>query len=92
VGEWQAACASTISLAADGTGTQLRVGPGGPEPGSKPEPFQWQVSGSSLRRQFRDRQENLEIVWIDDDNIQFRSPNDSGWGAWWRVPRAPERR
>ncbi len=94
VGEWRAACDSTISLAADGTGAQLRVGPGGPEPGVKPESFKWEVSGSTLRLQFADRDEKLEILWMDDNDVQFRSPNESGWGAWSRKPQgdrpAPE--
>jgi len=87
VGEWRAACDSTISMAADGTGTQLRVGSGGPEPGAKPEPFKWEVSGSTLRRHFADRHERLEIIWMDDNALQFHSPNDSGWDAWWRTPQ-----
>jgi multidrug resistance efflux pump len=87
VGEWRAVCDSTISLAADGTGTQLRVGPGGPEPGAKPESFKWEVSGPTLRRHFADRQEKLEMTWVDDDAVQFHSPNDSGWGSWWRTPQ-----
>jgi hypothetical protein len=94
VGEWGAACDSTISLAADGKGAQLRVGPGGPEPGAKPESFKWEVSGSTLGRHFADRDENLEFLWVGDNDVQFRSPNDSEWGAWWRRPQgdrpAPE--
>ena len=94
VGEWGASCDSTISLAADGTGAQLRVGPGGPDPGAKPESFQWEVSGSALRRQFADRDEKLEILWMDDHDVQFRSPNESEWDAWFRTPQgdrpAPE--
>ena len=74
-------------MAADRTGKQLRVGPGGPEPGATPEPFNWEVSGSALRRHFADRQEQLEILWIDDHDLQFRSPNDSRWDAWWRKPQ-----
>jgi hypothetical protein len=69
---------------ADGTGTQLRVGPGGPEPDAKPESFKWEVSGFTLQRRFADRQEKLEIIWVDDNNVRFRWPNDSEWGAWWR--------
>jgi hypothetical protein len=87
VGEWRALCDSTISMAADGTGKQLRVGPGGPEPGAKPESFKWEVSGPTLRRHFADRQEKLEIIWMDDNDLQFYSPNDSRWAAWWRTPQ-----
>jgi len=87
VGEWRAECDSTISMAADGTGTQLRVGPGGPEPGAQPESFKWEVGGSTLRRHFADRQASLEILWVDDNDLQFHSPNESGWGAWWRKPQ-----
>jgi hypothetical protein len=87
VGEWRAPCDSTIALAADGSGAQLRVGPGGPEPGAKPESFKWEVSGSILRRHFANRQENLEILWMGDHDVRFRSPNDSDWSAWWRTPQ-----
>ena len=87
VGEWGAACDSTISLAADGTGAQLRVGPGGPDAGAKPESFQWEISGSTLRRQFAHRDEKLEILWMDDQGVQFRSPNESEWDAWFRTPQ-----
>jgi hypothetical protein len=87
-GEWHGACDSTISMAADGTGAELRIGPAGPEPGAKPEPFRWEVSGATLRRRFADRQENLEIIWIDNDDVRFQSPNDSGWGGWWRKPES----
>jgi hypothetical protein len=87
VGEWRALCDSTISMAADGTGKELRVGPGGPEPGAKPESFKWEVSGATLRRHFADRQEKLEIIWMDDNGLQFHSPNDSRWDAWLRTPQ-----
>jgi hypothetical protein len=84
VGEWRAACDSRITMAADGTGTQLAIGPMGPEPGVKPEPFKWDVSGAKLHFRFADRQEELEITWIDDDCVQFRSPNKTknGWQVW----------
>jgi hypothetical protein len=91
IGEWGAVCDSTISMAADGTGTQLLVGPGGPEPGAKPESFKWKVSGATLRRHFADRQENLEILWVDDNELQFLSPKDSEWGTWWRNPQVDRR-
>ncbi|MCH8215737.1 MAG: hypothetical protein IH892_03075 [Planctomycetes bacterium] len=72
LGEWWAVCDSTITMAADGTGTELRVGPGGLGelgPGAKPEPFKWEVSGSTLLRRFADREETLDIVWIHDDSV-----------------------
>ena len=84
VGAWWAVCDSTIIMAADGTGTELSVGPGGPVPGEKPEPFTWDVSGSTLRRHFADREETLEITWIHDDSISFRYPSDSPWIYWSR--------
>ena len=72
LGKWWAVCDSTITMAADGTGTELRVGPGGLGelgPGAKPEPFKWEVSGSTLLRRFADREETLDIVWIHDDSV-----------------------
>jgi len=84
VGQWWAVCDSTIVMSADGTGTELVVGPGGPVAGVEPEPFKWEVSGAQLLRQFADRQVTLEITRIDDDSINFRRPNDSGWGLWYR--------
>ena len=82
VGTWWAVCDSTIIMAADGTGTELSVGPGGPVPGETPEPFTWEVSGSTLRRQFADRKETLDITWLHDNSVSFRFPNDSPWSSW----------
>jgi hypothetical protein len=87
IGEWWAVCDSTIILTADGSGTELIVGPGGPVTGQQPEPFEWEVRGSTLSRRFADRQESLEITWLSDDSVHFHCPNDSGWGMWGRRDR-----
>jgi hypothetical protein len=84
VGNWWAVCDSTIVMSTDGNGTELCVGPGGPVLGVKPEPFKWKVRGAQLLRQFADRDETLEITWLDDNSVSFRQPNDSGWGRWYR--------
>jgi hypothetical protein len=84
IGTWWAVCDSTIVLSADGTGTELRVGPGGPTPGVTPESFTWEVEGATLRRQFTDRQETLQVTWIDDDSVNFRESNDGSWEYWTR--------
>lgn len=84
VGSWWAVCDSTIILLADGTGSELCIGPAGPVEGQKSEPFKWKVDGSELHRWFADRKDTLGIRWIDDNSIRFNRPNDSGWGYWER--------
>lgn len=89
VGEWWAPCASTIILVADGTGSELEVGPGGTYPGQKPEPFTWAVNGSTLNRRFADRKDQLVVTSIDHSRVSFKTPNQAQWDSWRR--EAPEK-
>jgi serine/threonine protein kinase/WD40 repeat protein len=77
VGEWGALCQSATEVKADGTGFQILFGPPGPEPGQKPEAFQWEVNGPIWVRRFADREERLEAKWITDEIFQFAGPGES---------------
>lgn len=90
VGVWWAVCDSTIVLCPDGTGHELRVGPGGPIPGEEPEAFKWEVTGHELHRHFGNRRETLEITWIDDNSIRFHQTAESPWTHWERRERAAQ--
>jgi tRNA A-37 threonylcarbamoyl transferase component Bud32 len=69
VGQWTYPCASSLTMAADGTGVQIYEGPSGvPE---KPQSFKWDVSGSTLRRHWPDRVEMLDITWMDEDSFSI---------------------
>jgi hypothetical protein len=83
VGEWYYPCASTVVMKADGSGTDLPVGPVGPAPDQKPEPFTWTIEGTSLTRTFVDREDQRVITWIDHRAVSFKpAPKlyDSNWG------------
>jgi hypothetical protein len=84
VGEWWYPCDSTVVLKANGTGTELDVGPVAPPPDQKPEPFTWAVNGSVLTRSFADRKDRLVITSIDHSGVTFRSSNATGWNSWTR--------
>jgi hypothetical protein len=82
VGTWQASCFSTVTLAADGTGTELWVEPENQESDARPEPFTWKVQGSALIRQFTEHSEQLNITWVHGDFIRYS--HDGGHGTWIR--------
>ena len=76
-------CFSTITLAADSTGTELCVEPGSRKSDAQPEPFTWKVQGSTLVLQFAERRVQLNIAWIHGDSIRYRPGR--GYGTWFRV-------
>ena len=84
VGEWSYPCASTVVLTADGTGSDLEVGPAGPFDGQKPERFTWDVKGSILSLRFADRERQLIVTSIDHGHVDFKKPNKRYWGSWRR--------
>jgi len=83
VGTWRACCFSTVTLAADGTGTQLLVAPGTRKSDARPEPFTWTVQGATLVRQFAERRTQLNITWVHGDSIRYR--HSRGHGTWIRL-------
>ena len=83
-GEWWYPCDSTVALNADGTGSDLAVGPGGSDPDKKPEPFTWTVKGSTLNLRFKDREEQLVITSIDHGGVIFKTPNKAVRSNWMR--------
>ena len=84
VGDWRYPCASSVVLKADGTGTEMEVGPVGPHPDQKPEPFTWTLKGSTLNLRFADRKEHLVITSIDHKGMNFKEPNKTDRTRWWR--------
>jgi hypothetical protein len=82
VGTWQASCFSTVTLAADGTGTELWIEPGSLASDAQPEPFTWKVQGPALVRQFAEHREQLNITWVHGDSIRYS--HDGGHGTWYR--------
>ena len=83
VGPWRVnVCECTIVMAADGTGTELPEGPGGPEPGAKPIPFKWEAKGNTLTRRFADRQEILDIQRVEENVVQL-VVRDGGASKYW---------
>ncbi len=90
VGEWWYPCASTIILKADGTGSDLPVGPGGPLKGQKPEPFKWEVRGSTLHLRFADRARQLIVTSIDHGEVYFKTSGRTHWSSWRREPLAKQ--
>ncbi|MEI8380091.1 MAG: hypothetical protein WCJ09_08185 [Planctomycetota bacterium] len=90
VGEWWYPCDSCVVLKEDGTGTELMVGPGGPDPKQKPERFTWKVKGTTLSLRFADREEQLVITSIDHTRVSFRAPNKSSRSGWTRKEDLPD--
>ncbi len=90
VGEWWYPCDSSVVLKEDGTGTELIVGPGGPDPKQKPERFTWKVKGTTLSLRFADREEQLVITSIDHTRVSFRAPNKSSRSGWTRKEDLPD--
>ena len=90
VGEWWYPCASTIILKADGTGSDLAVGPGGPHEGQKPEPFTWVVKGSTLNLRFADREHHLIVTSIDHGGVYFKTFDRTHWSSWRRQSPAEQ--
>ncbi|MDC0276755.1 hypothetical protein OAL00_07460 [Verrucomicrobiales bacterium] len=90
VGVWCYPCASTVILKADGTGSDLEVGPGGPLEGQKPERFTWDVKGSVLDLRFADREHQLIVTSIDHGHVNFKAPNKRYWGSWRRKTSAEQ--
>jgi WD40 repeat protein len=86
VGEWHFPCASTVVWKADGSGAEMIVGPGGQEPGAKPETFRWEVNGSTLVRRFANREEKLEAAWIDRESYDFKDARGEHIHAWRSEP------
>jgi hypothetical protein len=84
VGEWRYPCASTIVLNADGTGSDLEIGPGGPPVDQKPELFTWVVKGSTLNLRFADREQQLIVTSIDHEGVHFKKSDRSHWKSWRR--------
>ena len=84
VGEWWYPCDSTIILKADGTGSDLAVGPDGPHEGQKPEPFTWVVKGSTLNLRFADREHQLIVTSIDQGEMHFKTTSRALWSNWSR--------
>lgn len=83
VDRWWYPCDSTIVLKADGTGSELEVGPFAPPPDQKPDPFTWTVNDSTLIRRFANHEEQLVVTSIDHEEVRFETPNKahhSGWG------------
>ena len=79
VGKWSGPCIE-FKLAADGTGAWLVKDPSGPLP--KPEPFKWNLSGSTLRLQEAQGEQNLEVARAEDDSLELKFPNGSSVGVW----------
>jgi tRNA A-37 threonylcarbamoyl transferase component Bud32 len=75
VGDWSSVCHEDLILSTNGTGTRLLTGPGGPEPGANPESFTWEVHGKTWLRRWTDREEKLDIAWVDDDSFQVIQSN-----------------
>lgn len=90
VGEWWYPCDSTVALNEGGTGSDLKVGPGGSDPDQKPEPFKWTVKGFTLNLRFADREEQLVITSIDHSGVIFKTPNKAGWSSWKRKDPAKD--
>ena len=90
VGEWWYPCTSTVILKADGTGSDLEVGPGGPLEGQKPERFMWDVKGSVLNLRFANRERQLVVTSIDHGHVYFKPPNKRYWGSWQRKTSAEQ--
>ncbi len=90
VGEWWYPCSSTIILKADGTGSDLAVGPDGPHKGQKPEPFTWDVKGSTLILRLADRVHQLTVTSIDHDEMFFKTPSRALWSSWRRKSPAEQ--
>lgn len=84
VGKWWYPCASTVVLKADGTGSDLEVGPAGTFEGQQPEQFTWDVKGSILSLRFADRECQLIVTSIDHGHVSFKKPNQRHWGSWRR--------
>jgi len=84
VGEWRYPCASTIILKADGTGSDFQVGPGAPGKDQKPEPFTWDVKGSTVNIRFADREHQLAVTSIDHAGMCFKSSDKTHWSSWRR--------
>ena len=89
VGEWSALCEFELALDADGTGLELRTGPGGTEAGAKPDALTWDVSGSTLRLHLAKREEALEVTFITDDAFSFPTGPGGSNSASKRGPKAP---
>lgn len=90
VGEWEYPCASTIFLKADGTGSDLAVGPGGPPGDQKPEPLTWVVKGSTLSLRFTDREHQFIVTSIDHDGVRFKTLDRAHWASWRRKTAAEQ--
>lgn len=83
VGRWWYPCASEIVLKKDGTGSELEVGPGGPNV-DKPVPFKWTVNGSTLILRFADYEERLVVNTIDHIEVCFETGKRRPWDRWSR--------
>jgi hypothetical protein len=81
VGDWWSPCDSAIALRANGTGTQMLVGPVGPTT-DKPETFRWHVKDNRLIRRFTDREESHVITEITGKRVDLKG-KDGRW-TWQR--------
>jgi hypothetical protein len=85
VGDWWFPCDSSVTLEANGTGTQLLVGPTGPKT-DKPETFRWYVKDNRLIRRFTDREESHVIAEITGKCVDLKGKN----GVWTWQRRSKE--
>jgi hypothetical protein len=90
VGEWRYPCSSTIVLEADGTGSDLAIGPDGPHKDQKPEPFTWDVKGSTLTIRLADRVHQLTVTSIDHGEMFFKTAGGALWSSWRRKSPAKQ--
>lgn len=87
IGRWWYPCDSTIVLNADGTGSNLEVGPAGPD-SDEPVPFKWAVNGATLILRFEDYEERLLVTSIDHIDVSFGTKKVRPWDGWRR--RVPD--
>lgn len=76
-GEWGMDCLA-FKLTADGAGAWLIKGPAGPL--AEPEPFKWELSGSTVLLREATGEKKLEVVRKEDESLRLRLP--SGSLAW----------
>ena len=88
VGKWWYPCDSTITLKADGTGSDLEVGPAGHNPDETPVPFRWSVKDSTLILRFAEYEERLVVTSIDHIGVSFGTDNVGPRDGWRRKDEA----
>ena len=82
VGTWSDSCFLTVTLAADGTGTELWDEPGTDKSDARCKPITWKVQGSTLILQFGDHCSQLDIDWVHGDTLRYSY--DGGYSTWFR--------